>query len=210
MQLFSCEQQADGDGSEMAPHVAYGAMQKYTVMPDATSNYVAFIAKSPGSISRYDSNGCLHGTQTFTGSSTYTVYTTRFTTAIAGDFFSANTECFGFTDLNATQDDETVLFMGDSIDAPTCGTGSTDCNSISLAQGDNCERACGIDCSTFYTDANDATDMGVGNYIYDNSSCNCEGGEGTLYYSNKCGQRSGSCFVVNAEDCRIGEVQECE
>ena len=46
MQLFSCEQQADGDGSEMAPHVAYGAMQKFTVMPDATSNYVAFIAKS--------------------------------------------------------------------------------------------------------------------------------------------------------------------
>ena len=211
MQLFSCEQQADGDGSEMAPHVASTAMNKFTVMPDATSNYVAFIAKSAGSISRYDSNGCLHGTQTFTGSSTYTVYTTRFTTAIAGDFFSANTECFGFTDLNATQDDETVLFMGDSIDAPTCGTGGTDCNVIELAYAGTfgCERACTLACSEYYTDAASGDVPSTGNHIYDNESCACEGGEGTVYYSNKCGQRTGLCFAVKAATCQITEITDC-
>jgi len=211
MQLFTCEQQADGDGSEMAPHVPSGAMSKFTVMPDATSNYVAFIAKSPGSISRYDSNGCLHGTQTFTGSSTYTVYTTRFTTAIAGDFFSANTECFGFTDLNATQDDETVLFMGDSIDAPTCGTGGTTCREIDLSTDASCVRACSLACSTYYTDAEIGQALAVGNFIYTDEECDC--GEGpfpeALVYSDKCGNRSGNCYTVTPSTCEITRIDEC-
>ena len=214
MQLFACEQQADGDGSEMSPHVAYGAMQKFTVMPDATSNYIAFIAKSSGSISRYDSNGCLHGTQTFTGSSTYSVYTTRFTTAIEGDFFSANTECFGFTDLNASQDDETVLFMGDSIDAPTCGTGGTTCREITLARSTAaegaCARACTLDCTTYYTTTPADESLAVGGFIYENSSCSCEGDAPlVLVYSDKCGLRTGFCYTMDPDTCEIAEITEC-
>ena len=211
MQLFTCEQQADGDGSEMTPHVSSEAFAKFTVMPEATSNYVAFIANSPGSISRYDSNGCLHGTQTFTGSSTYTVYTTRFATGIAGDFFSANTECFGFTDLNATQDDETVLFMGDSIDAPTCGTGGTTCREIELSTEATCERACSLECTTFYTDTEIGQTPAIGNFIYHDSSCDC--GEGpfpeTLVYSDKCGLRSGNCYTVTPSTCEISGISTC-
>lgn len=211
MQLFTCEQQADGDGSEMTPHVSSEAFAKFTVMPEATSNYVAFIANSPGSISRYDSNGCLHGTQTFTGSSTYTVYTTRFATGIAGDFFSANTECFGFTDLNATQDDETVLFMGDSIDAPTCGTGGTTCREIDLSTEASCVRACSLECTTFYTDTAPGDTPAIGNFIYHDSSCDC--GEGpfpeTLVYSDKCGNRSGNCYTVTPSTCEISGVSTC-
>ena len=210
MQLFTAESQADGSGSEMTPHVSSTAFSKFTVMPESTSQFVAFISATPGSISRYNSDGCLHGTQTFSGSDTNLVYTTRFAAGIKGDFFSANTQCFGYTDLNASQNDETVLFMGDAIDAPTCNTGGTVCREISLAQGDNCTRACGIDCSTFYTDAATGVDPAVGNYIYDNESCTCEIGEGSRYYSNKCGLRSGKCFTVSAEDCRIGEVTNCE
>ena len=211
MQLFTCEQQADGDGSEMTPHVSSKAFAKFTVMPEATSNYVAFIANTPGSISRYDSNGCLHGTQTFTGSSTYTVYTTRFTTAIAGDFFSANTECFGFTDLNATQDDETVLFMGDSIDAPTCGTGGTTCREIDLSTEATCARACPLECTTYYTDTEPTDTPAIGNFIYHDSSCDC--GEGpfpeTLVYSDKCANRSGNCYTVTPSTCEISGVSIC-
>ena len=102
MQLFTAESQGDGSGSEMTPHVSSKAFGKFTVMPEATSQFVAFISDTPGSIARYNSDGCLHGTQTFTGSASNTVYTTRFDTGIKGDFFSANTECFGYTDLNAS------------------------------------------------------------------------------------------------------------
>jgi len=210
MPLFTCEQQADGNGSEMSPHVATTAMNKFTVMPATTSAYVAFIGTSPGSVSRYDSNGCLHGTQSFTGTSTYNVYTTRFSSALEGDFFSASTECVGFTDINSSYDDETILFMGDAVDSPTCGTGGTTCREITLAEGGNCERACGIDCSTYYTDAGADEILQVGNHIYDNSECVCEGGsDEPRYFSNKCGLRSGSCYTVNGSDCSIEEITEC-
>ena len=81
--------------------------------------------------------------------------------------------------------------MGDSIDAPTCGTGGTDCNAIELAYGATlgCERACVQSCEEFYTDAPSGDVPSTGHHIYDNSDCECEGGESTVYYSNKCGQR---------------------
>ena len=213
MQLFTAESQADGSGSEMTPHVSSTAFAKFTVMPESTSKFVAFIADTPGSISRYNSDGCLHGTQAFSGSDTNLVYTTRFAAGIKGDFFSANTECFGYTDLNATQNDETVLFMGDSIDAPTCNTGGTVCREISLARSapGTCERACGFECSTRYTDTPVGDAVAVGNFIYNNEECVCDSpAPESLFYSDKCGLRSGNCYTMNASTCEVTGISACE
>ena len=177
----------------------------------STGSWAAFISTGSTIIERYNSAGCLQGTQTFTGNSTQTVYTTKFTGAVsAGDYFSANTSCVGYADVNTSQNDERILFMGDSIDAPTCGTGAT-CNTVELAvDAEGCGVACGEECSTYYTDGA-ADSITTGDRIYDNSGCNCEGGSDTYtYYSNKCGTRSGSCYKVLLADCKVYEITECE
>ena len=85
-----------------------------------------------------------------------------------------------------------------------------DCNPIELGLSTvDCKRACVADCRTLYTDAPEDTLPSDGSHIYQNSSCECEGGEGYLYYSNKCGGRSGMCWTVRAEDCSVIGVASC-
>ena len=88
--------------------------------------------------------------------------------------------------------------------------GQANCNVIELGLSTfSCGRACIADCIEYYTDA-EAGDLPTdGNHIYDNSSCECEGGEGTIYYSNKCGGRSGNCWTVRQADCVVVGVSEC-
>ena len=93
-------------------------------------------------------------------------------------------------------------------DKKSCGQAT--CNPIELGfSTDSCDRACVADCRTLYTDAEEGDVPTVGSHIYHNSECECEGGEGIGYYSNKCGGRSGSCWWVRLSDCVVFRVQDC-
>ena len=95
----------------------------------------------------------------------------------------------------------------DGIDK-SCGSV---CNAIALAGSDlNCGRACAADCLEYYVDKNvSISPLGVGDHIYDNSDCECNLPEGVIYFSNKCGLRSGVCYTVEHESCLIISVADC-
>ena len=83
-----------------------------------------------------------------------------------------------------------------------------ECNEITLSRSTtSCLAACAGGCSTYYTNAPGVPT--TGDYIYETPECSCTGVQpALLYYSNKCGQRSGSCFVMN-DSCQITAVSAC-
>ena len=93
-------------------------------------------------------------------------------------------------------------------DKKSCGQAT--CNVIELGfHTFSCGRACVADCTEYYTDAEEGDLPTDGSHIYDTANCECEGGEGTVYYSNKCGGRSGVCWTVRQSDCVVVGVSEC-
>lgn len=82
------------------------------------------------------------------------------------------------------------------------------CNEILLSRStESCTVACGGECTTYYTNASGVPT--AGDYIYQTSECSCEGEQPAFtYYSNKCGERSGTCFTVNGS-CQIGPIAGC-
>tara|TARA_R110001583_G_scaffold77454_2_gene210826 strand:- start:823 stop:1194 length:372 start_codon:yes stop_codon:yes gene_type:complete len=97
----------------------------------------------------------------------------------------------------------------DQIDGleKSCGT----CNTILLgAHTFSCGRACLVECSTYYVDKDvSVSPLGVGDHIYDDSGCECNLPEGLIYFSNKCGLRSGICYTVNNLTCEITNTSDC-
>ena len=92
-----------------------------------------------------------------------------------------------------------------NIDSITKSCGA-ECNEILLSRSpESCAVACGGECTTYYTNASGVPT--AGDYIYQNPSCDCEE-EGFIYYSNKCGERSGTCFLVNSS-CQVGPIIGC-
>ena len=83
-----------------------------------------------------------------------------------------------------------------------------ECNEIELSRSTtSCLAACAGGCSSYYTNAPGVPT--TGNYIYETPECSCTGVQPIVaYYSNKCGQRSGSCFVMNSS-CQITAVSAC-
>ena len=89
----------------------------------------------------------------------------------------------------------------------SCGV----CNTISLAPSDlSCGRACVAECLEYYVDKNvSISPLGLGDHIYDNSECLCNLPENVIYFSNKCGLRSGVCYTLDWETCEIINVDDC-
>ena len=83
-----------------------------------------------------------------------------------------------------------------------------ECNEIALSRSTtSCLAACAGGCSSYYTNAPGVPT--TGNYIYETPECSCTGVQPIVaYYSNKCGQRSGICFVMNSS-CQITAVSAC-
>ena len=85
------------------------------------------------------------------------------------------------------------------------------CNTIDLGESTrDCATACREDCTTHYT-SKDLTiaPLGVGDYIFRNSSCVCENVFNYLYYSDQCGGE-GNCYEISSETCQILNVASCE
>ena len=95
-------------------------------------------------------------------------------------------------------------------DKKSCGGG--ECNEILLSRSTgtdtaSCSAACGGECVTFYTNASGVPT--AGDYIYTTDDCSCDGEQPTVtYYSNKCGERSGTCFTTNSS-CQVGPIAGC-
>lgn len=83
-----------------------------------------------------------------------------------------------------------------------------ECNEITLSRSTtSCLVACALDCSTYYTNVPGTPT--TGDYIYETPECSCTGAQPeSLYYSNKCGARSGDCFVMN-DSCQITSILRC-
>ena len=73
----------------------------------------------------------------------------------------------------------------------------------------SCGRACVAECIAHYTDGDTAANLVTGDHIYENEECTCPGNTSNIYYSNKCGGRSGVCYTINPADCEIISVTSC-
>ena len=186
--LFTCEQQADGDGSEMAPFVTEDCMSIYTCNHGG-GQYMAFITTFSSSTTQatllhFNSSRILKGTYNFgSDPDTDTIVYQSVSNVIpsyssvrlaggslgsisiaAGDVFQIsspvgeNCVMAAWGDVNATDDDETVFIMGDSMgfDGTTAQSYSIIGDSTNAGYGSpNANDACSPDSAialTLYRD----------------------------------------------------------
>ena len=89
----------------------------------------------------------------------------------------------------------------------SCGV----CNTIQLgAHTFNCARACLVTCTTHYIDKDiSVSPVAPGDHIYPTSDCLCNHGLGVIYFSTKCGGRSGLCYTINHTTCAVISAASC-
>lgn len=177
--LIAAEQQADSNGSEMTAFVSKKAFGTIGSVVGGASDYVCCIGESAMTIYHRDPNGTLKATQTMTGSSTYSLYFTRFTASIAGDdiFESTGGSNSFFMWYDSPNDDERVCYMADTL--LTINT-----NEIEIAGPfDDPSQACAegpsSTCFTVYNIENFVN----GDYLYTDSTCRTELQEGGVWYN---------------------------
>lgn len=185
--LVAAEQQGDANGSEMNPFVSKKAFGTIGSVVGGASDYVCCIGESAMTIYHRDPNGTLKATQTMSGSSTYSLYFTRFTSSIAGDDIFEST---GGTNrfmmfYDSPNDDERVCYMADTLL-------ELNTNEIEIAGPfDDTTQACDegpqAQCFTAYNIESFAN----GEYLYTDSTCRSELQEGSIWYNCSTGQTFG-------------------
>ena len=68
------------------------------------------------------------------------------------------------------------------------------CQAVSLSTDRSPAIACNLSCSTYYTDG-DPTNLQLGDRVFTNSTCTSPVSKN--YYSDKCGGRTGSVYLIN-------------
>ena len=174
--LVAAEQQADANGSEMNPFVSKKAFGTIGSVVGGASAYVCCIGESAMTIYHRAANGTLKATQTMSGSSTYSLYFTRFTSSIAGDDIFEST---GGTNrfmmfYDSPNDDERVCYMADTLLEISPNT-----LSIAGPYGDP-EQACNEGPNECFT-AYNIESFAIGEFIYTDSTCRTELGDGIYY-----------------------------
>ncbi len=179
--LIGAEQQADGNGSEMAPFVSQKAFGTIGGTNAGTPAYVCCIGIAAIQVRHRNAAGQLITTQTMAGSSTYNVYFTRFSANLSNDDIFETDTASGFIlyfDNNTTLNDERTCFMGDTT-LEVSSLYST--ANISGPYGDEAEACNGGNTPTTHYIIETFT---TGDQVFTNSACTTELADGTNYWKN--------------------------
>lgn len=183
-QIFTAQSQADSNGGEMTPFVSKKAFGKAMIFT-TTADWATCIGESAMTVYLRDGNGRLITSQTMSGTSTYSLYFTRFTGLQANYVLETNgtNEMITYYDANTSLDDERVAFMSDALFELT-----TESQTVSTDFYGAGEEACGNGPSAPTATAYFVTEFGNGAAAYTDSTCRTTWdsvhGEGFFYNSS--------------------------
>jgi hypothetical protein len=199
--LIAAEQQADSNGSEMTPFVSKKAFGTIGSVVGGASDYVCCIGESAITIYHRAANGTLKATQTMSGSATYSIYFTRFTSSIAGDdiFESNGTQANKFfMYYDSPNDDERVCYMADTLLELSA-------TQIAIAGPfDEPFQACEEGPVATRFNVYVIESFTSGDFLYTDSTCRSELSDGIYYYPT-----TNQSFSYARYPTGIGDIADC-
>lgn len=204
--LVAAEQQADSNGSEMTAFVskkAFGTCGSVVNGGGSNHDYVCLIGESAITIYHRDNTGALKATNTMTGSSTYGLYFTRFTSNIVGDDIFESDGAQGnkfFMYYDSPNDDERVCYMADTLLEVSSLTSNFEISGPFTDQNNACEEGPIVDRFTVYA----IDSFAAGDFLYTDSTCRTDLADGIYYYPT-----NNVWFSYAKWPTGIGDINSC-
>ena len=201
--LVAAEQQADANGSEMNPFVSKKAFGTIGSVVGGASDYVCCIGESAITIYHRASTGALKATQTMSGSATYGLYFTRFTSSVAGDdIFESDGAAANkfFVYYDSPNDDERVCYMADTLLEISSLTSQLSIAGPFDEPFQACEEGPVVDRFTVYA----IDSFAAGDFLYTDSTCRTELSDGIYYYPS-----TNQSFSYTRYPTGIGDIADC-